>query len=205
VYSTLPTFVLGFHGCDESVGEAILDGVEDLKPSENDYDWLGHGVYFWEQNPARALEYAVESRAFRRNVPATVEKPFALGAIIDLGHCLNLVESASLRILASAFEDLRAAMAEAGQPMPTNSLPEPGGHHLLRRLDCAVIEFMHTQIERERADQFDSVRGVFFEGAPLYPGAGFKEKNHIQICVRNPNCIKGFFRLRRQDCDFVVP
>ena len=22
--------------------------------------------------------------------------------------------------------------------------------------------------------------------------AGFKEKNHIQICVRNPNCIKGF-------------
>jgi hypothetical protein len=28
----------------------------------------------------------------------------------------------------------------------------------------------------------------------LYPNAGFKEKNHIQICVRTPGSIKGFFR-----------
>ena len=41
---------------------------------------------------------------------------------------------------------------------------------------------------------FDSVRCAFWEGEELYPGAGFKEKNHIQICVRNHNCIKGYFR-----------
>ncbi len=34
-------FVLGFHGCDESVGEQVLAGREPLAPSSNDYDWLG--------------------------------------------------------------------------------------------------------------------------------------------------------------------
>ncbi len=26
------------------------------------------------------------------------------------------------------------------------------------------------------------------------PTAGFYTKNHIQLCVRNPDCIKGYFR-----------
>jgi len=42
-------------------------------------------------------------------------------------------------------------------------------------------------------EPFDSVRSLFVEGEELYPGAGFHEKNHIQICIRNPNCIKSFF------------
>ncbi len=35
---------------------------------------------------------------------------------------------------------------------------------------------------------------MFQEGAPLYPGAGFSTKNHIQVCVRDPSCIRGYFR-----------
>ncbi len=39
LYATHPHFVLGFHGCDASVGEALLQGeVSHLSPSEN--DWL---------------------------------------------------------------------------------------------------------------------------------------------------------------------
>ena len=48
--------VLGYHGCDREVGERILGGGGHLQPSENDYDWLGSGIYFWEDNPRRALE-----------------------------------------------------------------------------------------------------------------------------------------------------
>ena len=40
---------------------------------------------------------------------------------------------------------------------------------------------------------FDSVRSAFIEGDELYPGSTFREKNHIQICVRNLACIKGYF------------
>jgi len=45
---------------------------------------------------------------------------------------------------------------------------------------------------------FDSTRGVFTEGGPIFPGAGILEKSHIQICIRNPNCIKGFFLPRKE-------
>ncbi|TSA32147.1 MAG: hypothetical protein D4R64_16610 [Porphyromonadaceae bacterium] len=48
-----------------------------------------------------------------------------------------------------------------------------------------------------------SVRGVFFEGKELYPNSGFREKNHIQICVRNPNCIKGYFLPRNVNNKFL--
>ena len=58
MYSSVSTIVLGFHGCDKKVKQAIINGKERLKPSENDYDWLGNGIYFWENNPKRALEYA---------------------------------------------------------------------------------------------------------------------------------------------------
>jgi len=50
-----PAFVLGFHGCDEKTGEAILDGHKIVEVSEKDHHWLGAGAYFWENDPARAL------------------------------------------------------------------------------------------------------------------------------------------------------
>jgi hypothetical protein len=73
---------------------------------------------------------------------------------------------------------------------------------LLRELDCAVIEALHTFEEDSLQQPFDSIRGVFTEGEELYPNAGFREKDHIQICVRNPNCIKGFFLPRKLDSDY---
>ena len=42
-------------------------------------------------------------------------------------------------------------------------------------------------------DRYESIRAAFWEGDELYLTAGFKEKNHIQICIRNQNCIKGYF------------
>jgi hypothetical protein len=64
--------VLAFHGCDRSVGESVLSGATDLLRSENDYDWLGHGIYFWENDPKRALQYAKYINTdFRRALSVT--------------------------------------------------------------------------------------------------------------------------------------
>lgn len=53
-YQRLPSMVLGFHGCDEFVGEDILSGkVRHLATSVNKYDWLGEGIYFWESGATR--------------------------------------------------------------------------------------------------------------------------------------------------------
>lgn len=56
-----------------------------------------------------------------------------------------------------------------------------------------MIEFLHEAREAEHLLPYTTVRGVFFEGDELYPGAGFREHNHIQICVRDRGSVLGFF------------
>ncbi len=60
-YKRPTAFVLGYHGCSREVGEAVLSGDTHLKKSENAYDWLGPGVYFWEGSPKRAMQFAIEA------------------------------------------------------------------------------------------------------------------------------------------------
>lgn len=75
---------------------------------------------------------------------------------------------------------------------------------IIRELDCAVIEYLHQKISEKitkkkdvrdntRILHFDTVRGIFTEGGPAFEGAGIQLKNHVQICIRNLNCIQGFF------------
>lgn len=201
MYKLYPSLVLGFHACDEAVGESVLAGNHGLRPSENDYDWLGHGVYFWENSPRRAgLWGELQQRRGK------VKSPCVLGAVIALGRCFDLIESESLTVLREHYDALAATYHTAGldDQMPRNESIAGSDDLLLRKLDCAVIEYMHSQMEAE-FDQpgglrpFDTVRGAFWEGDALYPGAGFKAMNHIQICVRNPNCIKGYFRPLQAD------
>ena len=70
---------------------------------------------------------------------------------------------------------------------------------LIRELDCAVIEYYHQRqkeislAEGSNLKPCDSVRGIFTEGGEAFPGAGIQKKNHIQVCIRNFDMIKGFF------------
>jgi hypothetical protein len=91
MYSKRPAFITGFHGCDLTVRDKVVMQQLVLKKSENDYDWLGHGIYFWENNEMRALQFANEQSARNR-----VTEPAVLGAFIDLGNCLNLLDSKHL-------------------------------------------------------------------------------------------------------------
>ncbi|HHD78343.1 MAG TPA: hypothetical protein ENK98_01690 [Epsilonproteobacteria bacterium] len=190
MYSTKPAFVYGFHGLDKSVAFNILNQKTDFKPSNNNYDWLGEGVYFWENNYARAKEYA-EIAAQRTG--ATIKDPFVLGSIIDLGNCLDLLDQKYLDFLKIAYENLKADLVSQNRELPTNSAFGPNDFDFKKReLDCAVIRYAH-QLAEESGEKFDSVRAAFWEGEELYHGAGFRKGNHIQIAILNPNCIKGVF------------
>ena len=202
MYSSQPSFVLGFHGCDKAVAERVLNKNLNLRKSENSFDWLGHGIYFWENDPGRALLFAEENS---QRMDSPVKKPAVIGAVIDLGCCLNLVEANALQIVKAGYQDLKSLTKRAGAEMPENRTVRGSNDLLLRHLDCAVIETVHQSREEAGERAFDSVRGVFWEGDDLYPNAGFKEKNHIQVCVRNPNCIKGFFQVRRQNNTWPLP
>lgn len=184
------SFVLGYHGCDRRTAEQLLSGSP-FNISKNDYDWLGHGAYFWEANPLRALAFAGEVKA-RQGQSSGIRDPYAVGAVIDLATCLDLMSSTSIQAVAAAHDDFAAHCHSVNVPMPVN---RGGSDLLLRDLDCAVINHLHEVRRRANAPNFDTVRGVFLEGDRIYPNAGFREKTHVQICVRNLSCIKGVFRV----------
>ena len=133
--------------------------------------------------------------------------PGVLGAYMDLGNCLDLTDSNSLQQLLLPYKTLKQTLSLAGLDMPVNidPLKIKSKDRILRKLDCAVISTLHELRQKAGLPAYDSVRGVFWEGEELYPGAGFREKNHIQIAIINPNCIKGFFLPRDVDVKFIIP
>ena len=117
-----------------------------------------------------------------------------VGAVIEPGRCLNLLDSRHHPQLIAAHDALQAALRKAEQPMSTN---RGGEDKVLRSLDCAVLQTLHEDHERESpGEAFQTARAAFFEGELLYPGGGFADKSHIQIAVRDPACIVGYFRPR---------
>ena len=186
------TFVLGYHGCDQYVAEQLLAG-EPFQKSKNDYDWLGPGIYFWEANPLRGLEFAAElQNAFWG---PEITTPAVVGAIIDLGLCLDLTTTAGIRQIRAAHASYISNCEQTGDIIPTNS---PDENYLRRQLDCAVFMKLHQIREDDEEQLIDTVRGVFVEGEPVYEGAGFRAKTHIQICVCNTSNIKGVFRVSEE-------
>lgn len=200
VLSRLATsFVLAYHGCDKSVAENIVARREEMKRSEERYDWLGSGIYFWESDPLRAWEWADDRKARNK-----IEDAAVIGAAIDLGNCLDLMARPNLELVKRAYSAYKSAIETSEQELLTNRDPQShaSGDRLLRELDCAVINTLHALIENQEdkefeIEPFDSVRGLFQEDAELYPGAGFRAKTHIQIAVRNLSCIKGVFLVDR--------
>lgn len=89
MYESFPSFVLGFHGCDKTVGEKVISGEKELKFKKNPWDWLGNGIYFWEHDPLLAFEYAKDVADGKQFSKGDIKTPFIIGAIIDLGNCLN--------------------------------------------------------------------------------------------------------------------
>jgi hypothetical protein len=176
------------------VHRILHSGEERLKPSQNNYDWLGNGVYFGEQNPLRALEYAQHLKDNPKKGRARIEEPAVIGAVINLGYCFNLLDSESLLILKMGYDILVKSRESSGFTIPENKPVGEEKDLLLRPLDCAVIEGIHEFRRETKNIPYDTVRGVFWEGNDLYPNACFKEKNHVQLCVRNLNCIKRYFR-----------
>ena len=111
-------YMQGFHGCDRRVAEKVLAGDEDLVASANNYDWLGHGIYFWEGNEERAKQWAFERREMDKS---KIQEPYAIGAVIDLGHCFNLLQSDHLQMLEKAYHTLKVVTQGAKKPLVENT------------------------------------------------------------------------------------
>jgi hypothetical protein len=139
-----------------------------------------------------AFDWARHLKKAGRGGGAKIEQPYAVGAVIDLGYCLDLISTTGIEFVKDAYADFKDYMDESGAQMPVNI----GTNDLLQRyLDCAVINHIHSINKRDKRKPFETVRGVFLEGKRIYDTSGFYEKTHIQICVRDRANIKGVFRV----------
>ena len=185
---TYQRMVIAYHGCDETVASGVLLGKEKLKGSENSYDWLGRGVYFWEHGPQRALNWARNSQK--------IKTPSVLGAYLNLGTCFDLLDTANTMLLGNLFPAFVQACEVANRPIPKN-LPAKAGNPedlILRHLDCAVVNWCLDFLEKEEGIHYHTVRCVFSEGTPAFDGSKIMAKSHIQIAVRDTVAIMGWFK-----------
>jgi hypothetical protein len=100
-----------------------------------------------------------------------------------------------MRLVRDAHEAFLKPLKALHVPLPRNMRPQGSTDVLLRNLERLI----------SGKRPFDSVRSAFIEGEPLYPNAGFFTKSHIQLCIRNPNCIKGYFLPRTENDQWLVP
>lgn len=174
--------VVAYHGCDHAVAKGAIQGGK-LNASNNDYDWLGKGIYFWEHGPVRALEWA----RFMSN-RGKVAKPAVVGALIQLGNCFDMLDVRLTEDLRRLYPEFEKSFSRGGNPLPSNDPTRK-----LHRLDCAFLNWAIPLVEADLGVTFQTVRGVFVEGAAIYPTAQIFAQSHIQIAVRDPSAIIGYF------------
>ena len=119
---------------------------------------------------------------------------------------MNLTDYNSTEILQTGYEILKSKCEILNTELPKNKNTRDNKDLLLRDLDCAVIQQIHEYNKSQNnGSEFDSVRGVFIEGNKIYPNSGFVEKTHIQLCIVNPNCIKGYFNPLEYNDSYRMP
>lgn len=161
---------IGYHGTSVGAARRILSSG--FRSSRNTYDWLGDGIYFFQDAPLRAAEWA---RA-RFGADAAV-----VGAEIDLDGCIDLLDIAWERIIGRGFTRFAEHLASAGRALPRQTA---GAH----RLDRYVLNYVAEGLTAD-GNTVRSVRAVFPEGTPLFPGSALLRRAHVQIAVRDPVAI----------------
>lgn len=165
-------WVLGYHGCSREVAEAALSGKASLRPSTNDYDWLGNGIYFWEDDCSRALRWARKKHG---------ENAYVVGCVISLGNCLNLQKQDHLDFLIEAHSDLVSIHEQLATEMPTNT----GGADMLCRKSIREVNPRKESIwiRREETKFHTYPKGSTVKCAPFaslpVPTLSIKRDNRI--------------------------
>jgi hypothetical protein len=159
-----------FHGTTGVIANDILDGGR-FKSSLKPWNWLGPGIYFWEEDLNRAVRWASEQFG-----PAGA----VLRTRISLKDCLDLTKLSWNEYVAECFPDYREMLRRKRRTLPQNK----GRDH---DLDSSVLDYVSDKRQRK----FKSVRAAFTDGKRLYPGSALFRLSHIEIAVRDESVIIG--------------
>ena len=177
--------VIGYHGTRRSTALRIVQGLEGYHASANADDWLGHGIYFWEYAPKQAWAWAEQ----RRRTWSPREDIAVLASMIRLGNCFELLDPDNLEILTRFRREYERRERQDGRVPREN-------YNKSKYLDCSVFQYAYAAFQAE-ADPVDTSRAVFVpSGERLWTRSGLHRHAHIQLCVRNTECILGTWLVR---------
>ncbi len=161
--------VKGFHGTKKEYAANSVFTHQFHKSHESD-DWLGHGMYFWEDDPGRAIEWAT----FKYGEEAAVVE-----VSINLGRCLDLTVLSYTDYVRIAYEKYTEKMRNEGKDITNYEIDS----HVL---DCSVLNYLTSELFC-----VDTIRAPFDIGEPIYPGSYLHKGSHIQLVVLNESNLIG--------------
>jgi hypothetical protein len=162
--------IVGHHGTSRQVAETVLS--EGFRASQNSYDWLGDGVYFWQDAPLRAMEWAISTFGHDAVV---------IEATIEVRDFINLLDIEWMSWLTDVHDQYLDELKKSGQPLPVQT-------DRAHRLDRAVINFGVSILETSGL-RVRGVIGAFREGRPVFTNSALYSHSHVQIAVRDLSLI----------------
>lgn len=186
--------IIGYHGTTAEAAERLVNG-EPFKASDNDDDWFGTGIYFWEYAPKQAWWWAERLKRHR--------KPAVVGAIIRLGHCFDLLDPANVAVLQGFYDKAIQRWTDRGVPVPRN-----GNQH--KNLDCAIFNMLYAEWRHPLVETARAVYVPTDSAKRAWPRSWIYEQAHIQVCVRKAKNILAIWQVRRdghygKDPDSTAP
>jgi hypothetical protein len=189
--------LVGYHGCDQTIRDGLVNrSISHLNTSNNRYDWLGAGAYFFVGDYERAMHFA--NYAFENPHLNTTAKPIlspaVVGAVIEVDSIWDLSRTSGKTFFSQTRQRLEQDFASAGKAVPINKRKNSDDDlGILRYQDRAVIE-IGCEITASNGRPYDAVQGIFQQGKPLGDLSGFYQLSHTQIAVRSPaKSIIGYF------------
>lgn len=186
INSSQPLRVYGYHGTSQKSAQEIIEHGFDF--STNDYDWLGTGVYFFQDAPARAWAWA------KTRYP---DSPAVIKSELVLDNCIDLLDITWNPIIRETYAIFVLEYQKANVPLPRQN-PESSKAH---RLDCAFFNYIVEKIFASQDETIGSIRAVFNEGDRIYPNSAIFDRSHIQILIRDLSLIEKSWRIASDRID----
>ncbi|MGH6909283.1 MAG: hypothetical protein ACREE0_19520 [Phenylobacterium sp.] len=192
--SHLPKIVVGHHGTRREYADRILGG-DPLRARQNNHDWLGTGIYFWQDGEQRARVWA---RATSRSDGA---EPAVIAADVDLDGCLDLFDLRDYRTLLRLYREFERldgldsviqaglVVVEGRQYTTADPVSDPLTRQpILNKRDSVFIDWA-VRVLGHGGRTVRTVRGAFISGHALFPESFLFDWSHAQISVIDPSVI----------------
>ncbi len=188
--------VRAYHGTTFSAASAIFHRQSPIRLSSKPGNWLGRGLYFYEENLPQAIDWALTQVRLRAPL-GMVDSAAVLVVDLDLTECLDLCSSQwhwHLQIIAQKLAQANMLGDQHGPSLTTArnttfvvaDYQLPSHTSLEHVADREVIDAL-VQDLINAGESITSVRSSFAIGQQPYSNSHFFSDTHTQIAVIKPD------------------